>query len=345
MKRFLQVTATLLLTAFLLWLFLKNADLGDVWQILKTTHAGWLLAGVVVNIVALFLRTIRWRTILSPHSPPPFYPTFFANTVGYMLSTVLPIRAADVARPALLARRTGLRFSGALGSVLTERVVDLAAILGLFVYYALRRWNEYANNPETSTLWSYMMKPATIISASILLGLILFLVGLYFFSGTVRRLHEFLGRALPRRFRDSWMHFFDTFVETLDRAKDRRAMLTILSCTVGIWACLTAQLVCGAIALDLELPFDASFFITGATTIGLAVPTPGGIGGMHKICQFILMRFYAMDVDASVAAAVLFHLIGSIPVVVVGVLLIAHHGLRWRDVTSADGEDANTTAL
>src|SRR5256885_4582560 len=49
--------------------------------------------------------------------------TFFANTVGYMLSTVLPIRAGDVARPALLARRTNVRFAGALGTVLTERIL------------------------------------------------------------------------------------------------------------------------------------------------------------------------------------------------------------------------------
>src|SRR5215213_11510483 len=97
---------------------------------------------------ARLFRTIRWRIILDPDDPPPFYPTFFANTVGYMLSTVLPIRAADVARPALLARRTSHRFSGALGTVLTERVLDLASILGLFVFFSFLRWNEFSHNSQ-----------------------------------------------------------------------------------------------------------------------------------------------------------------------------------------------------
>ena len=39
-------------------------------------------------------------TILDPTDPPPFYSTFFANAVGYMLSTILPVRAGDIARPA-----------------------------------------------------------------------------------------------------------------------------------------------------------------------------------------------------------------------------------------------------
>src|SRR5687768_18484851 len=96
---------------------------------MRTTNVFWLGVALVVNLAALFFRTIRWRIILDPDDPPPFYPTFFANTVGYMLSTILPIRAADVARPALLSRRTSHRFSGALGTVLTERVLDLLSIL------------------------------------------------------------------------------------------------------------------------------------------------------------------------------------------------------------------------
>ena len=132
-KRFLQITAIVALTIFFLWLFLRNANLHEVWLIIRRTSVFWLSVALLTNLAALFFRTIRWRIILDPDDPPPFYATFFANTVGYMLSTILPIRAADVARPALLARRTSHRFSGALGTVLTERVLDLCTILLLFV--------------------------------------------------------------------------------------------------------------------------------------------------------------------------------------------------------------------
>lgn len=332
MKRILQLTAVIALTIFLLWLFLKNANLQEVGRLLRTANILWVIVGLVINFMALVFRTVRWRTILDPDNPPPFYATFFANTVGYMLSTILPIRAADVARPALLARRTDHRFSGALGTVLTERVLDLYSILLLFVFFALLRWNEFSHDPSTLR-WFYIVRAGAIACLVILVVISFFLVGLFFFRDTIRRMHEWLGGIIPKRFRDSWMHFFDSFADTLELTRHRAAFVKVLLCTAGVWACLTGQFWFAALALHRQLPFDSSFFVTGATTLGLALPTPGGVGGFHKVCQFVLTRFYDYDVDSSVAVAFLFHIIGTLPVVVTGLLLFAREGLHWRDVT------------
>src|SRR5437763_13864643 len=108
-----------------------------------STNLLWLASAFLVNWLALIFRTIRWLVLLGGPKPPVFYPTFFALTTGYMLSTVLPIRAGDVARPALLARRTDVRFAVALGTVLTERIVDLVAIILVYVYYCVKHWNDF----------------------------------------------------------------------------------------------------------------------------------------------------------------------------------------------------------
>jgi hypothetical protein len=245
-----------------------------------------------------------------------------------MLSSILPIRAADIARPALLARKTEVRFSGALGTVLTERMLDLFSILALFVYFAIRRWNDFEHNRAF-----FIVKAGAIVSAALLAALAFLVIGLYFFRAFVRRAHAFLGRLVPRRFRDSWMHFFDSFVETLELTKHRNASVKIVLLTVGIWLCLTGQFYFSVLALDRDLPFDSSFFVTGITTVGLAIPTPGGIGGFHKACQLVLTSFYDFDIDSSVAVAVLFHIVGTLPVIVIGLSLFAHEGLRWRDLS------------
>jgi len=335
LKRILQIAAIIALTVFFLWLFLRNANLREVGQILRGADLTWIFIGFAVNATALVLRTVRWQTLLDPESPPPFYATFFANTVGYMLSTILPIRAADVARPALLARRTSLRFSGALGTVLTERVLDLASILTLFVWFAFRRWNEFSHDP-TVAAWFYIVRGGAIASVAILAALAFLIVGLTFFRPKIRALHDRLGLLLPERFRASWMHFFDAFTDSLEIAKNRPLFLKVVLCTVGVWACLTSQFWFATKAVDHPLPFDASFFVTGVTTVGLAIPTPGGIGGFHKACQLVLTRFYAFDVDSSVAVAVLFHIIGTLPVLVTGLALFLREGVRWKDVTSKD---------
>jgi glycosyltransferase 2 family protein len=335
LKRILQIVAIAALTIFFLWLFLRNADLREVGRILATTSVGWVFAGFAANATALLLRTVRWRTILDPDDPPPFYATYFANTVGYMLSTILPIRAADVARPALLSRRTSHRFSGALGTVLTERVLDLTSILLLFSFFVFLRWNEFSHDPRVAA-WFYIVRAGAIAASAILAALAFFITGFYLFRPTIRRLHAWFGRLLPHRFQNAWMHFFDTFAESLRIARNRRALIKVLLCTIGIWACLTSQFWFAARSVHHLLPFDSSFFVTGVTTVGLAIPTPGGIGGFHKACQLVLTRFYGFTVDASVAVAVLFHLIGTLPVLITGLVLFAKEGLRWKDVTPKD---------
>lgn len=301
---------------------------------LRSVNLYWLALALVVNLSALFFRTVRWRTLLDPDNPPPFYATFFANAVGYMLSSVLPIRAADVARPVLIARRTNHRVSGALGTILTERVLDLFSILLLFVYFAARRWTEFSTDPATAK-WFFIVKSGAIAAAAILAALGTFMVGLYFFSDSIRRLHEWLGRFVPKRFRDSWMHFFDTFVATLEIVKHRTAFAKVILCTAGIWAALTGQFYIASLALGRPVPYDATFFITGVGALSLAIPTPGGVGGFHKVCQLVLTHFYAFDIDSSVATAFLYHLVGTVPVIVTGVSLFVQQGLRLRDVTNA----------
>lgn len=316
----------------LLGLFFWNSNLHDVWSILRTSNPWYVAGALAINLGALTFRTQRWRTILRSDDLPPFYPTFFANTIGYMLSTLLPIRAADVARPALLSRRTNIGFADALGTVLTERVLDLTAILGMFVYYCAVHWISLSTDPRTKS--AFRIVRAGAIGAGIALAALLLLVaGIYFFRGAVRRMHETLGRLLPLRFRVAWMRFYDSFVASLDLIRKPSAAARVLLYTFLVWTCLTAQFWFVLEALRRPLPYDSSFFVTGITTVGLAVPTPGSVGGFDKLCQIVLTKFYFFDIDASVAITILFHLIGALPVIVTGLLLILREGLNWRQLT------------
>ena len=337
MRRILQVASVALLTIFFLGFFLWKSNLRDVWRIMTSTNLLWLAAAFLTNWLALVFRTVRWRVLLGGPKPPGFYPTFFANTTGYMLSTVLPIRAGDVARPALLARRTNVRFAEALGTVLTERVLDLFSILGIFIWFCILRWNTF---PAEAAV----VHGGAIGCATVLLVVTLFLIGLYFFGATVRRMHERIGRILPKRFHEPWMKFFDAFAKTLAITERPRDFFTVVLSTAAVWVCLTGQYWLVFTAMHRPLPYDATFFISGVTTIGVAIPTPGGVGGFHKLCQWALTSFYGFDIDSSVAIALLLHLVGTVPVVFTGVTLFAREGLRWRDLRHAAEDVPGDTA-
>jgi len=327
LRRALQLTSVTLLTILLLGVFLWNSNLSDVWRIMKATSMLWFVGGLLINFGALVFRTIRWRTLLDFDRPPAFYPTFFATATGYMLSTVLPIRASDVARPALLARRTDVRFTRALGTVLTERVLDLISIIGLFLVYCFTHWNTFDKGRA-------VLRGGAVGSSMVVGTLIVVMAGIYFFREPFRRLHALVGRIVPKRFRDAWMQFFDSFSRSLEVTHHPRALLKVVLATSGIWFCLSAQFWFVLIAAHRPLPFDAGFFIDGITTVGIAIPTPGGVGGFHKLCQYVLTTFYNFDIDSSVAVAILFHLVGAIPVVVTGLLLLLREGLNWKQLSA-----------
>ncbi|MGA7613870.1 MAG: lysylphosphatidylglycerol synthase transmembrane domain-containing protein [Thermoanaerobaculia bacterium] len=329
-RRRLQVLLMVVLTAGLLYLFLRNSDPSSVWRAIDDTNLFWLAVALVTNFLALLFRAQRWRTIISPDHPPRFYPTFFATALGFMSSALLPIRAGDVVRPALLSRRTDIRFSTAFGTVVTERVLDLFAILVIvlsFVLLALR------SPGSVMPGMAPILRSAGLVALAIFVVMLGFVVSVYFFSDSVRRMHEWLGRFVPRRFHDSWMRFFDSFTGSLRVVNDGRAFLMILACTVLIWTSLTAEFYFLMLAMHHPLPYRASFLVTGVSILGLMLPTPGGVGGFHKACQIALVQFYGFDVSTSVAVALLLHLVGTAPVLLTGAALAIREGLTLGQIS------------
>ena len=259
-----------------------------------------------------------------------------------MLSTVLPIRASDFARPVLLSRRTCHRISGALGTILIERVLDLTSILLMFVAFAALRWNEFSHDADIAR-WFYIVRAGAIASAVILTSCgSSSSVSVSFMrpaAACLARWDACCPAACATRGCTCSIHSRRPCAIT----NNRSALVKVLFCTAGTWMCLTSQFWLATLAVDHPLPYDTSFFVTGVTTVGLAIPTPGGIGGFHKACQLVLTRFYGFSVDSSVAVAVLFHIIGTLPVLVTGLFLFAKEGVSLKQL-AASKEEGDSSA-
>lgn len=294
----------------------------------------WFFLAIATNLVVVVLRTQRWRTIINPEDLPPFFPTFFATAIGFMSSAVLPSGAANVVRPALLRRKVGIRFSTAFGTILIEKVLDLVAILTLFSVFLISSIHSRRFSPELTTL----LRRAAFVAIPLLVAMVVMVIILFFFHVRVRRTHEWIGRLVPQRFRAGWMSFFDSFVKSLDIAHHHAQLAEVVVLTALIWIGLCGQISLVLLALGHPVPVTAGYFITGMAIVGMMIPTPGGIGGFHKACQIILTRFYGFDVNSSVAAALIAHFVGTVPVVIVGLLLFLHEGLSVKELKKIASE-------
>lgn len=96
-----------------------------------------LAAALAAYGLGTALRAERWQALLRAEGGAPGRADSYGLTVvGFMGNNVLPARAGDAMRVYLMAPRSALRMRDVLGTLIAERVLDVAVLLGLFVLLA-----------------------------------------------------------------------------------------------------------------------------------------------------------------------------------------------------------------
>jgi len=70
--------------------------------------------------------------------------------------------------------------------------------------------------------------------------------------------------------------------------------------------------------------------------VGVAVPTPGGVGGFHEAFRLGATSFFAADNDTAVGAAIVLHAISVVPVVIAGLWFTIQDGLKIGGMARGD---------
>ena len=87
-------------------------------------------------------------------------------------------------------------------------------------------------------------------------------------------------------------------------------------------------------AFDLQLIFLDTILLLVPLTIGIAMPTPGGVGPYEYLCQRSLVDFWAVPNDVAAAVAVTLHAISLVPAILAGLAFMWRDGVRPREVSS-----------
>ena len=93
-----------------------------------------LIGAIALYAVATVVRSERWQRLLEDEGANPRRPDTYALTVvGYMGNNVLPARAGDAIRVVLMAPRANTSNRTVIGTLVAERLLDIAVLLVLFV--------------------------------------------------------------------------------------------------------------------------------------------------------------------------------------------------------------------
>lgn len=301
---------------------------------MKSARPDLLLAAFVMTVGMYVVRAERWQYLLAPLGPTRFRVAFRTTIIGFAASFVLPARAGEVVRPYLLARQEELSVTATFATVIVERMLDLVAVLLLLAVFLFGlESGEAAAAPRLYQAVWY----GGAIAAPIGLGI---LVAMFVMAGHPERLHGLvlqIERVLPARLARAVASFARTFAEGLAVVRHPSRLVWAMAWSLVLWLAIAFQVWLIVRAFEIALPFAGSFLVTAMLVVGVAVPTPGGVGGTHEVLRLALTSFYAADNDAAVGAAILQHAVNFVPVLLLGLVFIAQDGLnlsRLRAITA-----------
>lgn len=340
-SQFKTLLIALVTVALLAW-FLRQANLGAVWHELRTARPWVLVLALVTTLITYLLRAYRWQYLLRPLGRTHFALVFRTTVIGFAANTLLPARVGEFLRPYLLARREHLSVSASFATIILERLLDLLTVLLLFgLFVLLFAGHVSALDPKTFAA----VKIGGLLFGAAAVTALLVIAFLSHRPALVTALVDRVSRLLPARFADSFAKMAHAFVEGLAVTRDPRRLFGAMALSLPLWLSIATQIWLVTQAFHMTIPFTGSFLVVALLAVGVAVPTPGSVGGFHEAFRLAVTAFYGVPNDSAVAGAIVLHAMSFLPVTVLGAWFMFRDGLslagvqRLREEAAhADGE-------
>jgi len=321
----------------LIGLFLRNVDLRSIAREILHARARWLTISFVTAILALVIRALRWQYLLEPLGHASFSNSFRATAVGFAASSILPARAGEVIRPYFLARHERMTATGAFATIILERVLDVLTVLVLLAssVFVFNR-GIGATNPTAFAAMKWA-------GAFALGGAIVALVVMFFLAGDPGRIGRWMARLeqrMPSKLAGMIGRVAEKFSRGLGAVRRPGRLFVALLWSFPLWLTIAAGQWAVAVAFHVDVPFTGSFLLIALLVIGVAVPTPGAIGGFHEAFRVGATTFFGAPDSAAVGAAIVAHLFSVGPSLLLGLFFAAQVGMNLSSMRRL-AEEAN----
>ena len=314
LRSIMQIVLPLVLGGAILWWMYRGFD----WATLQTAFTSnvnwtWMWLSFPFGILAQVFRGIRWRQVLRPLGEHPRLSTCVnAIFLSYASSLVVP-RSGEVLRCGVLKRYDGVSFTRGVGTVVTERIVDMLIIAVLSIVVFLLQLPVFMDffartGVSMSALASQFTTTGWIVTA--LCGVLIVLTGVFL----LRRYELFTrSRSVLNDLKDGLLS-----VRQVD------GVGYFLFNSVAIWVCYFLHFYltffCFKETETLGLDVALVAFVVG--TFAVLVPTPNGAGPWHFAVKTVLV-LYGVAGNAAALFALVVHTVQTLLVAALGLWSVA----------------------
>ena len=311
--------------AFLFFLITRlNIDLDVTWTSFKDSNPGLFLLALLIHYTAFIFRGGRWRLWLQNARDDTLSPrptTLHCGSLiilGQFTNSVTWFHLGDAYRAYAYAEDTQGSFPSTIGTILAEKVLDLALVFLLLAAATLVLVATGVGSPWLVVGLATLM---VVVPLAVFLGMRVF--------------RTRLARLLPGPLEAAYHRFHEG---TVGSFRHRLALATLLG-LLG-WMAEVGRLffVTEALGFSLTLPLIIVVALANAA-LTLVPITPGGLGVVEWGTTGLLMLSSRIETDnVAFSIVALDRSISWLSIIVIGVLLLVGRGVlkrRRKQVTAA----------
>lgn len=269
----------------------------------------WMLLSMVPGVTAQMFRGIRWKQTLEPlDEHPSTMDCIHAIFISYASSLIIP-RSGELTRCGILSKYDGTSFSKALGTVVTERIIDSLLILAITALVIISQVGVFMNFfEETGTNITDILRGFTATGYLVTALCLVITIGFLWYA--INKF-KFLARLREK---------VENVKEGIMSLKGVKNKPLFAFYTIAIWASYFLHYWMTFLCFDFMAPlgFNAAIvsFIVGS--IAVIVPTPNGAGPWHFAVKTILI-LYGIDAFNAETFVLIVHTLQTALVPILGV--------------------------
>ena len=291
----------------------------------------WLGASALVVLPAYVLRAVRWRFLLSPVKKGVRVSSAFWSTgVGFMVNTLVPIRLGEFVRAYVLGEKEGTGFAPGFSSIVVERTLDLIGLLSIGI---VSMFLVSAQAGLSNTVVDIFKAVAVLIGAI----LAVIVVGIKKESVVIKLVVGITSRIpIVKRYSTRIADLTSSLIKGLQGLSQNPKMFIVnMLLTWILWLTQTSGIYLIFAAFDYPLPFWVAILGGVLMSVSHILPaTPGYVGSYEAFWVLIFTLLGVTQADLLLAMGVVSHLIGVVPIVIIGSISVVWLGISFEEIFS-----------
>jgi uncharacterized protein (TIRG00374 family) len=326
MKRW-QFWVGIAISLILLYFALRGLGLEELGQAVMDANYWWLIPGVAIYFVGVWVRAWRWHYLLHPLKSIPTRRLFPTVTIGYFGNNILPARAGELLRAIVLKKDEEIPISASLATIIVERVFDGVVMLA-FVFLNLP---ELARLTTSSGFIGDIRTLALVGSGLFFGALAIFLAAAMFPEKALGVIEWLAQRVAPTRYREKILELTERFMGGLAALRSPAGALMVFLTSIVIWLLETGKYWFVMHAFPFQVNFFTLMLMNGIVNLATTIPSAPGYVGTFDAPGIAVLQAYGIEKATAAAYTLILHVALWAPITALGGYYMLKKGIRWSE--------------